>query len=139
MCGGGPNTGYFLSKGATVAGVDISDRQCEIYRRRYPSSTVVCASLNQAPFCAKHFDVVVTESLHHLHPELDRGVAGLHRLLKPGGYLLIREPTAGSMFDLMRQAWYKLDSRYFQDNERSISLQRLVKDQSGQLTLEKYR
>jgi SAM-dependent methyltransferase len=139
MCGGGENTGYFLSKGATVTGVDISERQCEIYQNRFPLSKVVCTTVTQTPFPDKHFDMIVTESLHHLHPEVSKGVAELHRLLKPGGYLLIWEPSAGSILDLMRKAWYKFDSKYFRDNEHSISLKRLVRDQSEQFTLEKYR
>ena len=44
MCGGGQNAAYFVDRGARVTGVDISEKQCEQYRRRFPGSEVVCRS-----------------------------------------------------------------------------------------------
>jgi ubiquinone/menaquinone biosynthesis C-methylase UbiE len=36
-----------------------------------------------------------------------------YRILKPGGHLLLWEPSAGSILNLLRKIWYKLDKKYF--------------------------
>ena len=122
MCGGGENSGYFLNRGALLSGVDISEKQCEIYQSRYPQCQVVCSSIFRTPFKPNTFDLVVTESLHHHPPYIFQGIQEMHRILKPGGIFLVWEPVSGSILDAARKLWYKLDRKYFQDNERSVDL-----------------
>ena len=122
MCGGGQSTGYFLSRGAKVCGVDISEQQIETFSQRYPTCEAHCCSILQVSLPDDQFDVISVESLHHLPPHISEGIGELRRLLKPGGVLLIWEPSAGSLFDLFRKLWYRLDRRFFLSNERSISM-----------------
>lgn len=126
MSGGGQSAAYFLSRGSDVTGLDISEKQCGFYRKHFPDSKVACASVLKTPFRDSHFDLVVTNSLHHISPEIDSGVRELERILKPGGYLLLWEPSAGSLFDSVRKWWYRLDPDYFQEEEASIDLEHLL-------------
>jgi ubiquinone/menaquinone biosynthesis C-methylase UbiE len=135
MCGGGQNAAYFVARGCRVTGVDISEKQCEQYRRRFPDSDVVCASALDTGLEAESFDLVFTDSLHHLHPHVDAGMREFHRLLRPGGSLVVWEPSSGSAFDTLRKVWYRLDRTYFEDNEASIDVDRLARDNRGRFDL----
>jgi len=125
MCGGGESTGYFLSKGAKVTGLDISEKQCEIYTKRYPDIPVYCNSITKTNFSNNEFDFIITDSLHHLHPNVDEGVREIHRILKKKSYFLVWEPSAGSFFNYLRKKWYRMDKIYFEDNEQSIDIDKL--------------
>jgi SAM-dependent methyltransferase len=133
MCGGGENSVYFHSRGASVTGVDISEAQCEFFQKRFPDASAVCASILQSGLPSESFDLVVTESLHHLHPHVQAATRELIRVLKPGGKLLVWEPSSGSLLDLARKLWYRLDSEYFEDNEASIDFRRLNLDTEDHL------
>lgn len=132
-CGGGENSFFFKNQGSSVVGVDISEAQCEHYRKRFPEGEVVCGSVLKTGFPDNSFDIVVTESLHHLHPYVNDGIQEIIRILKPGGHFLLWEPSAGSALDLARKAWYKLDRQYFEDNESSIDVQRITRTYEEQL------
>ena len=127
MCGGGESTGYFLRHGATVTGLDISDNCCAIYNKRYPECNVVCSSILETQFLDNSFDIVITDSLHHLHPYVNKAMKEIYRILKPGGYFCCWEPVSGSLIDIFRKIWYKIDKKYFQKNEKSIDIVRLIK------------
>ncbi len=137
MCGGGQNSAYFARRGCRITGVDISEKQCEHYRRRFPEATVLCRSALDTGLPSESFDLVITDSLHHLHPDVDAGVRELARVLRPGGSLVVWEPSAGSVFDRARQLWYRRDGRYFEDNEASIDIERLARDQADTFRLER--
>ena len=137
MSGGGQSAEYFFFRGSDVTGMDISEKQCEFYRRRFPSSKVVCASVFKTPFRDSYFDLIVTNSLHHVSPEMASVVRELGRILKPGGYFLIWEPTAGSVFDGLRRLWYRLDPAYFQEEEASVDLKQLLREHGDRFELVK--
>lgn len=126
MCGGGEGTGYFLRKGARVTGLDISEECCAVYRMRYPDGEVVCASALETGFPDNTFDLVMTDSLHHLHPRVEEGVGELTRILKPGGYFCCWEPNARSVLDFFRRIWYRMDRSFFQENEGAIDIPELA-------------
>ena len=126
MCGGGENTAYFRSRGAIVCAQDISDEQCNLYRERYPNCSVERSSILDTGYAEATFDLVVVESLHHLHPYTTNAIHEINRILKPGGHLLLWEPCSGSVADLARKVWYKLDRRCFLPNEASVDLGRLL-------------
>ena len=130
MCGGGGATEYFLTRGSKVTGLDISEKCCELYAKRYPDCQVACASMLESDLPDEAFDIVVTDSLHHLHPRVVEGMREIHRLLKPGGYFYCSKPCKGSLMDYLRAAWYRLDRRYFETNEAAIDIDRLLEDQA---------
>jgi ubiquinone/menaquinone biosynthesis C-methylase UbiE len=126
MCGGGESTAYFLSHGGSVSAQDISQEQCELYRKRYPDCAVERSSILNCGYLDASFDLVVVESLHHLHPYTTDAMHEIARLLKPGGSLLLWEPCSGSIADLARRLWYRLDRRCFLPNEAAINLANLL-------------
>lgn len=130
MCGGGVSTGYFLRHGAFVSGLDISENCCAVYRKRYPKCSVMCSSILKTQFTDSSFDIIMTDSLHHLHPYVNQGMNEIRRILKPGGYFCCWEPVSGSLVDLLRKTWYKADTKYFLENEESIDIRRLVESQA---------
>lgn len=135
MCGGGQNSTYFYKKGCRMSAIDISESQVEHYKLRFPDAEVICGSSLSTPFPDDHFDLIVTDSMHHLHPRVSEGMQEFFRILKPGGRFVIWEPSAGSVLDLIRKAWYKLDRRYFEDNEESVDVDELHRDHSDQFDL----
>ena len=82
---------------------------------------------------------VVAESLHHLRPHVADGMGEILRVLKPGGHLLIWEPSAGSLLDLFRKIWYRIDKSHFLESEKSIDLRELVEVAGRGVQLEKSR
>ncbi len=138
MCGGGQNTAYLLERGVRVDGVDISDTQCQIYAQRFPHCPVYCASMLDTGLPTASYDLVIVESLHHLPPQVDAGVAEIVRLLKPGGHLLLWEPAAGSILNLARKIWYRLDSIYFQPNEAAIDIKHILRNPELNLLHRRY-
>lgn len=125
MCGSGQTTGYLLSRGATVTGLDISQRQIDLFLNRWARCEGVCSSIFDTGFADASFDrVIVVLGLHHLHPHVEAAIDEIHRILKPGGYFCFLEPHAGSLPDLIRRLWYKVDT-LFAENEGAIDLEQL--------------
>jgi SAM-dependent methyltransferase len=123
MCVSGMSTTGLLARGAEVTGLDISEACMAAFRRRFPQSRAVCASITDTGLPGESFDaVVVVGGLHHLQPNVDPGIDEIHRLLKPGGWFCFLEPHTGSLPDHFRQQWYKRDRR-FALNEAAVDLQ----------------
>ena len=135
QCAGGESTGYFLKQGAFVTGLDISENCCNIYKKRYPKCNIVCSSILDTQFSDSSFDIIMTDSLHHLHPYVNQGMSEICRILKPGGYFCCWEPVSGSLIDLMRKIWYKMDKKYFMENEGSINIEKLIKFHKNQFEI----
>jgi 2-polyprenyl-3-methyl-5-hydroxy-6-metoxy-1,4-benzoquinol methylase len=128
MCGSGQTTEYLLAQGANVTGLDISNEVIETFQAHWTNATAVNRSMLDSGLPAKAFDcVVIVGGLHHIHPNVKLAVTELHRILKPGGHLCFMEPHSGSLPDLIRRVWYRLD-RFFSDNEASIDIERLQRD-----------
>lgn len=124
MCGSGQATGFLLSRGARVTGLDISDVALASFRRRWPACPVVCSSILQPPLRPRSFDaVVVIGGLHHVHPHVDEAISILHELLVDQGILCFAEPHAGSAVNMVRGLWYRLDRRVFAEGESAVDLE----------------
>jgi len=131
MCGSGQVTRQLLARGAKVVGLDVSQSQVQLFKAKFPECDAVCASVTDLSFERDSFDhVVVMGGLHHAHPRLDETVAEVHRVLKPGGYLCFSEPHMGSLPDVIRKLWYRVDP-LFLSNEASLDFARLKKRFAG--------
>jgi SAM-dependent methyltransferase len=69
-----------------VIGVDQSERMVEIQRTKRIDARV--GNVQELPFAAGEFDVVVAAWMLYHVPDLDRGLAEIARVLKPGGRLV---------------------------------------------------
>jgi len=93
-------TGHFLSTLRRlgpweVCGLDISAEATDYARKRY-AMEVFTGELAQAQYPSGHFDVVTLwDVLEHVHDPRDT-LTEIHRILKPGGLLLVRVPNAAT-------------------------------------------
>ena len=69
--------------GAEVVAVDLSPRMVELARERGIDATV--ADVQALPFADGKFDLVVAAWMLYHVPDLDRGLAEIARVLRPGG------------------------------------------------------
>ena len=78
--------------GAVVTAVDVSERVLAAARARYPELQAGAADLRRLPYETGAFDAIVSNStLDHfrLLADVESAVRELHRVLRPGGRLLI--------------------------------------------------
>lgn len=138
MCGGGQSTKFFLDRGARVVGVDISDNQILEYKRKFPHCEVYNQSILDFDTYLGDYDFIITDSLHHMHPNVESCMIKFYNLLKADGVLMVWEPSAGSIVDVGRKLWYKYDKKFFESNESSISLQRLEYNEKLRFKMSNY-
>ncbi|MDQ1471173.1 MAG: hypothetical protein QOJ99_2653 [Bryobacterales bacterium] len=118
-CGKGRFARVLLEEnsGVKVSGLDISEEMLAcvpagIYR--------VAGMMTELPFAASAFDCVyATESLEHA-VEIDRAVAEMCRVLKPGGKLVIIDKNAEHWGRFKTPAW----ERWFERRELEKLLER---------------
>jgi SAM-dependent methyltransferase len=126
MCATGIDTPFFMSRGAQVTGLDISDECCAAFETQFDRPCVV-RSMSDTGFADEQFDMVfIGGGLHHINHLIGEVIEEVHRILKPGGYFCAFEPNADDWSNRLREMWYKRDHR-FEDNERAISYDREVK------------
>jgi len=81
-----------------VVAVDLSPRMAELARGRGVDARV--GDVQQLPFGDGAFDVAVAAWMLFHVPELERGLAELHRVLRPGGRLVAVTNGLGHMREL---------------------------------------
>lgn len=94
-CGTGEWTDFFHEQGASVAGIDLSQKAIDECRRRFPNGEFCCGPAESLPFADARFDLVTCMgSLEHF---LDKpgALAEMKRVGKPGAAFLILVPNAG--------------------------------------------
>lgn len=84
--------------GAEVKAVDISPRMVELTRARGVDAQV--ADVQQLPYGHGEFDCVAANWVLYHVPDLERGVAELARVLRPGGRLVAATVGDGHMEEL---------------------------------------
>jgi SAM-dependent methyltransferase len=89
-CGAGVESTRILAERGRLTGVDISEAQLDLARRRIPSATFMCADLAKLEFADQSFDgVVALYVLFHLpRAELGPLVGRIRDWLRPGGVFL---------------------------------------------------
>jgi SAM-dependent methyltransferase len=131
MCGGGGASSYLSSRGAQMAGLDVSQEEIGLYKKHCPACEAICASIFDNNLESDCYDCAVSVGgLHHLQPRAADAIREIHRILKPGGWFCFSEPHAGSIPDLFRRLWYRRDP-FFLPNEASIDFQDLKGKFSG--------
>ena len=95
-CGAGWATGIFGMFGKTT-GVDLSDTT--LASQRYPHCTFESANILEWDAPRSAFDVVISvEVIEHIERPLQaKYLQVAHRLLKPGGHLILTTPNADTM------------------------------------------
>src|SRR6266581_1282352 len=91
--------------GVTVIGVDQSERMVELQRSKGIDARV--GDVQKLPFADGEFDVALAAWMLYHVPDLDRGLAELARVLRPGGRLVAvtnAEDHLRELWDLARRA-----------------------------------
>jgi SAM-dependent methyltransferase len=95
----GCGTGLFLDQvaasGASITGIDLTPELLARAGERLASRgnvSLCCGDAEALPFHDHAFDVVYGSSILH-HLDLDRALAEVHRVLKPGGRIAFTEPN----------------------------------------------
>jgi ubiquinone/menaquinone biosynthesis C-methylase UbiE len=138
MSGGGYCTRYFLDHQVKECyGLDISDELIKFYNERYSLAKGIVGSVTNIPFDKQKFDIVcVHGGIHHTHPDVNKALSELIRVVRPGGYLCFFEPPANTLMDYFRKKWYKIDP-LFEENEASIDFKKITKKYSNSLRIKK--
>lgn len=113
--------------GADTFGVDLTPKHCEISRQFVTtmgaSARITRGSAIELPYESNTFDLVYSFGVLLLVQDLDRAVAEIHRVLKPGGTVLV-------MFYNRQSLHYYLKTLYYYgvvcDLERLLGPRRLV-------------
>jgi SAM-dependent methyltransferase len=99
-CGSGYGCAILADVAASVVGVDLDPAAVSCAAKRYPLPNVrfLCADARTLPLDAAGFDLVTSfETIEHLPPaDIDAYLDELHRVLAPGGRLIISTPDRDS-------------------------------------------
>ncbi len=100
-CGRGTFTAFLHERGFQMIGSDISRAALTFARQQYPQVPFAVASMEEPlPFRDEHFAAVwCTEVLEHLF-DVRTTLAELHRILRPGGKLVLTTPYHGFIKNL---------------------------------------
>jgi SAM-dependent methyltransferase len=92
-CGNGYVLGQYARHGASVYGVDVTDAAIELTKARFVllglEGTFVRNDGTTIPFEDGFFDIACSMGVLHHIPDPGPVVAELHRVLKPGGKLIV--------------------------------------------------
>jgi demethylmenaquinone methyltransferase/2-methoxy-6-polyprenyl-1,4-benzoquinol methylase len=82
------------ARGAEVIGLDFSERMLELAREKAPGIEFVQGNALELPYPAASFDAVTVGFGARNLSDLDRGLAELARVTRPGGRVVILEITS---------------------------------------------
>lgn len=95
-CGIGTVMAELKQQGYDVCGTDISQVAIEYGRRKYEGVRLEVQPAEELRFDDASFDMVLSFDLFEHIARIDRHVAEVHRVLKPGGYYLFQTPNKWS-------------------------------------------
>lgn len=98
-CGNGKTAVALAKRGYRVTGMDFSQKAIDICRELILDADFVCASVLNIPFENGSFDgISAFHVLEHLtDDELSKAAEELYRVMKTGGYLLVKSFAEGDM------------------------------------------
>jgi SAM-dependent methyltransferase len=127
--GSGHNTRLLQRRFPRVraVGLDISDAACDAYRRE-TGGVALQADLTRPLTLRSQFDAaIVIGGLHHCIVNLPQAMDNLAALVRPGGVLLMMEPSADSALQAIRDRWYRQDTYFDAPTERALSHDELLR------------
>ncbi|MEG8280020.1 class I SAM-dependent DNA methyltransferase [Streptomyces sp. AHA2] len=90
-CGPGRVTAYLASRGLSMSGLDLSESMLAIARREHPGLRFEQGSMLELDLPDSSLDGVVAwySTIHTPDEQLPALFSGFHRVLRPGGHLLL--------------------------------------------------
>lgn len=132
-CGAGNNLVYFVDKGCTAVGIDVTDEMVgfalsNLDRLGYSDVPVQIGSNTNIPFPDNEFDIILSVNTLHYSPGasgIDSALREFTRVLRPGGKAFIM--TAGPRHDIVTSSkqhgefdWEVLDFGFRTGNRQSF-------------------
>jgi SAM-dependent methyltransferase len=117
-CGRGGGAHFIMQhfRPRSVTGIDFADRAIRFCRRRYrvDGLSFAVGDAEKLQFPPRSFDVVVNLESSHNYPNMSAFLGEVHRVLRPGGYLLFadhrpKEVAPGSKSDDIAMLRRQLD------------------------------
>lgn len=106
---------------ARVMGFDISRSACASYRRLVGAEAHEL-DLTKGPAPAIGADAaLVVGGLHHCVTDLDGTFRTIAGMLRPGGLLLMYEPSSEFLLEAVRTLWYRHDRYFDAATERALA------------------
>lgn len=137
-CGGGLFLRLLAEHGLPVVGLDFS-LDAGALAWRVNGVPTVCATLSRAPFPAEGFAAVTMfHVLEHLYDPVSY-LEAAHRVLKPGGRLIVQVPNAACwQFLLLGENWTGVDVPRHLYDFRASDLEVLLRDCDFEIVRQKY-
>jgi len=126
-------------------GIDISKKDLESAKKRFTDQPVKLMEMNaeSLEFDDNSFDMVcMAYSLHHLD-RIDKVLAEMRRVLKPGGNLIIQEEfcdgtqTEAQKTNILQHAWGAQIDSLLGETHKATFTKRRIKEVIGSLQLER--
>ncbi|MFH1631957.1 MAG: methyltransferase domain-containing protein [bacterium] len=116
-CGFGHDMKVLKDKGADVYGVDAAENMIAIAQREHPDlQNLFVKSFDDTAFKDEIFDIVISRYALHYAEDLSKTFKEIHRVLKPGGTLVVL--VANPLLAFVA----KKERNYFSDEVVSIPL-----------------
>ena len=92
-CGIGTDGAQFAKNGAIYTGLDLSEVAIEIAKKRFEiyglEGEFVVGDAEKLPFLKDSFECVYSHGVLHHTPSIEKAIKEIHRVLKPGGELIL--------------------------------------------------
>jgi ubiquinone/menaquinone biosynthesis C-methylase UbiE len=141
MCGGGELLEASFSRFRFAIGCDISRAMTRLASTGR-KAILLQSDVTSLPFHDNLFDtVMIRGGLHHVHQKLQEALSEIHRVLRPGGYLVAMEPIDDLWaIRLTRRLMYRLSRKFDHTEERAfLSNELLAALKSSRLEVISYR
>ena len=111
----------FAQKGCKVVALDISNyiKAAEVYVKKAYFDRVF-SDLHTMPFIDNIFDIVFGSAVLHHSKDLKGAFREIHRVLKPGGRLLLVNESARGMFERVHPVFKEMENKGFGDTSYTI-------------------
>ena len=134
-CGSGENLAPLLARGANVIAVDLSEELVKLARGRLALTNqemkpaLMVGSAYDVPLPDGSVDAILCSSLLH-HLDIPRAMAEMKRLLKPGGFAVVKEPVRFSRAFAVLRSWFP-DRGDISEDEHPLTRAELLQVKSG--------
>jgi SAM-dependent methyltransferase len=92
-CGNGYVASRYAREGADTFGIDLTEAAVRLSRQRFDllglKGGFATASAEELPFANETFDCVCSMGVLHHTPDPERAIKEIHRVLKPGGRVIL--------------------------------------------------
>jgi SAM-dependent methyltransferase len=128
-CGSGYNSLALKERfaGVRTFGFDISEPACASYRRTTGNDACVVDLTCPVEISEKYDGAIVVGGLHHCVVDLAQTLRNIAAMVKPGGYLLMMEPSADFALNVVRNKWYAADKYFDAPTEEALSHDKILK------------